>query len=400
MALKHAALVVAVGCALNSQTLLAADNIHLSGFASIRATLSDSDGGEAPFEDFKGHDDVTFSDESLMALQARSDLGDGLSATIQLMAEGKKDFDVDARWAYISYEISPQHTVSAGRLANPSFYHSEYQKVGYTHNYGRLPRSVYIGFDFTTIQGITLDSSFVFGEYTLLTKVLYGSWEGTTYLSATGQDESFGLQDELSIRAELSKDWWAVYGGIFRVKIKGGTVDTNALVGAAQPGIAAARARGATDQQVDDLIQAIKWGGKTGLYAYMGFHIDYMKFIIDAEYADYGVDESSDGFNNAWYSSVGYRINDKVILSVRHEKYLQDNDDLSFLNNVKHPILYATGKAIRNSLSFREFNGVGITLRYDFHPNAAFKIDYFDGEDTRPTVGDYRIWSAGIDIVF
>ena len=63
-------------------------------------------------------------------------------------------------------------------------------------------------------------------------------------------------------------------------------------------------------------------------------------------------------------------------------------------------MLVATGRAIHNALGLREFDGYSISLRYDFHSNTALKNGFFSGEDTRPTVGDYTIWSVGIDLVF
>ena len=102
-------------------------DITFNGFASIRATAADSDGGSSPFSTLKGDGDISFKDESLFALQARSDLGDGLSATIQLMAEGKNEFDVEAKWAYLTYQINDTHQISVGRFANPIFFQSEYE---------------------------------------------------------------------------------------------------------------------------------------------------------------------------------------------------------------------------------------------------------------------------------
>ena len=53
-----------------------------------------------------------------------------------------------------------------------------------------------------------------------------------------------------------------------------------------------------------------------------------------------------------------------------------------------------------DALGEQEWDGMGITYRYDFHPSAALKIDYFRGENTLPTVGDYTVWSVGVDMVF
>jgi hypothetical protein len=95
---------------------------------------------------------------------------------------------------------------------------------------------------------------------------------------------------------------------------------------------------------------------------------------------------------------LGHRF-DKVVVTLHTEDYAQE-PDYDFLNGVAHPVLLATGKGIHNAFAQREFDGVGLSVRYDFHPSAAFKIDYFSGTDTRPAVGDYEMLSFGVDLVF
>jgi hypothetical protein len=362
-------------------------------------TSVSSDQGGSPFDRYT-EGSPSFKDESLFALQGRADLGDGFSSTVQLMAEGQNDFNMEAKWAYLSYELSDTHRLSAGRFANPIFYQSEYELVGFAHNYMRLPKAVYTGFPFSTVEGISLDSSYYIGDYTLATKVLYGNWNGDIFLSATNQDETLGLENIISLKAVLMGDGWTVSAGTFIAEMDGGSVDTNAVFGAAAPGIAGAQALGATTQEINAFKDAIKWDGKDGIYSFMGFNYDKNSFIVDFEYVNYGVKDSTDGFNSNWYLGLGYRVSDQMAVIVHTEEFTQDSEDTDFLNGVTNPVLNATGKAILEALAFREFSGSGIQVRYDFHPSAAFKIDYFVGEDTRPTVGDYQFFSLGIDLVF
>lgn len=392
--LRLAALPLAVSAcfSFNAQA-----DLTFNGFASIRATSLDSDTGASPFQKLKGDGDISFKDESLFALQARADLGEGLSATVQLTAEGTNDFNVEARWAYLSYQLNDTHRVSAGRFANPLFFQSQYEKVGYAHNFARLPKAVYFGFDYATIEGIALDSTFLIGDYTLDTKVLYGSWDGTTYLAATDSEETFGLTDEISVNAVLSGDWWKVYAGFLFATLEGGSLD-GVFATLAQPGINYALATGATQAQADGLIEALNADGKDGVYWYGGFNLDYNNVLFDFEYADYGIQDSADAPNTSWYAALGYRF-DQYVLTVHTEDYSQDSDFGAF-DSVTNPVLNATGRAIQSALGAHNFDGSGITLRYDFHPSAAFKVDYFSGNDVRPSVGDYSIWSVGVDLVF
>lgn len=373
--------------------------VEFNGFGTVRATYSESDGGEAPMS-FLEEGEVTFKGESLFAIQARAELAEGLSATVQLYAEGRSDFDVEARWAYISYQLNDTHQINMGKLANPIFHQSEYEKVGYAHNFSRLPFAVYSNFDFATMEGISLNSQFELadGDYTLDTKLSYGNWEGTVFISAAGGDVPLGLDSIVSVNAALSSDWWKVFAGMFVAEMSAQAFDTNVLGAFAAPGIMAAESLGATTSDVSTFNNAIAWDGKDGVYWFTGFGIDYNNILVDFEYANYGVDDSTDATNDAYLFAVGYRFGDFVVTA--HKEEQTQDIDYGYLNSVQHPVLIGTGQAISDSLGAAEFDAIGVSLRYDFHPSAAFKIDYIKGDNTRPEIGDYSIMSAGIDVIF
>lgn len=371
--------------------------VTLNGFASIRGTSVSSDGGLEPFPGFE-EGELSFNPESLFALQAQADLGEGLTATVQLFGEGGKDFDVEARWAYLSYQLNDRHRFSAGRFANPIFHQSEYEKVGYAHNFSRLPKAVYYDFEFSTIEGMALDSQYNIGNYTLSTKVLFGSWSGKVFDAVTNSMVDFGLDNIISANGTFAGDWWQVFAGIFKAQIDGSGVDNTTIFPLAAGGINAARATGATAGQIDDFKSRIGFSGKDGLYWFTGFAIDRSDWLVDFEYVEYEVQETIDGANQSWYLALGRRF-DNVVLTIHTEDYAQTTD-YGFLDGVSHPALLATGKALNNAFAAREFDGVGLSVRYDFHPSAAFKADYFSGTDTRAAVGDYKILSFGIDLVF
>ncbi|MBU1437447.1 MAG: hypothetical protein KKF79_08770 [Gammaproteobacteria bacterium] len=374
-----------------------AAEVKLNGFASIRGTSVSSDGGLAPYPNYE-EGELSFKTESLFAIQASADLSEGLSATIQLYGDGANDFSVDARWAYISYQLNDTHRVSGGRFANPIFHQSEYEKVGYAHNFSRLPKAVYIGFDFSTIEGIALDSQYNIGDYNLQTKVLYGSWAGESFSAVTNNFVDFGLNKIMSGNATLAGDWWQLFGGVFAAEIDGAVIDSTTVFPLAAGGIAFATANGATAAQVADFKNRLSWDKKDALYWFSGFAVDYSNWLVDFEYVDYGVKDSTDAINTSWYLALGHRF-DNVVVTIHTEDYAQ-KADFDFLNGVTHPVLLATGKGIHNAFAQREFDGVGLSVRYDFHPSAAFKADYFKGTDTRAAVGDYQMFSFGIDLVF
>lgn len=388
--------IILVSCCLLVTSAVKAD-IKFNGFGSVRGTYVDTDSIQRPFADLPESNELSFKDESVFGLQAKTDLGEGLTATIQFTAEGKDDFDVEARWAYVSYKIDNNFQVSAGKFANPIFYQSEYEIVGYAHNFGRLPKSVYFGFDFNTVEGVALDTHHRFGEYSISTKWLYGNWDGDITVVSTGRDETIGLDDIFLGRVELSKNWWKVFVGGFVGEFTDGTLNTF-LRSTVAPGAQVALANGATQDQVDELSNLVQYQGKDGEYWYTGYDIDYNNFLSSFEYAKYDVDNTLFPETRAWYLSAGYRLGDYVVMLRREQ--LQRVSNYSQADSIQHPILNAVARGVHDVLSQNTIDGVGLSVRYDFHRSAALKFDYFDAEDKTSPEGKYSVVSLGLDFVF
>src|SRR5690554_1809192 len=103
--------------------------IQWNGFLSV--------GGGMTFDDdeaFAGYDnDLSFAPDSILGLQASSDLGENLSVTGQLVARGSTS-DVKAEWLYLSYQFNPNLRINVGRQRMPLFLYSDYMDVGYAYH--------------------------------------------------------------------------------------------------------------------------------------------------------------------------------------------------------------------------------------------------------------------------
>lgn len=368
-----------------------------NGFGSVRVTTVSSE-GDAPYPVLPADGDVSFKEESLFAIQARTDLGEGFSVTVQMTSEGINDFDVEAQWAYVSYELGDRHTLKAGRLANPIFHQSEYERVGYAHNFSRLPFSVYSRWAFSTVEGISIDSNFDFtDDVTLATKFLYGNWSGSTFIPSTQSEETFSLPDIMSVNLTLGSEWWKIFAGGYVSGMDAENLDQIFIGGASSvAGADAIAAASASDIAVFE--ESVQWTGKDVIYAFAGFGIDYGGWLLDAEYADVGIHDSSDSINKSYFVSFGRRI-DKFIITLHTEQNEQEQNP-DYFNRIDNEDLRIAAQTFNGILGRTEYEGSGITVRYDFHSNAAFKVDYFSGEHTSATVGDYSIISAGVDFVF
>lgn len=392
---------VIMGCVLIASTVVSTHvraTIDWNGFASIRGTSVSTETGAEPFPGFTT-DEFSFKTESLFALQARAYLGDKLSATVQLYAEGSDDFDVSAKWAYVTYRFTNQHQLSAGKLVNPLFQHSTYEKVGLSHDFARLPKAVYLGFDFNTIEGLEFSSQYDLGNYTLITKFLYGSWDGETYSAPIDRFIPIGFKDVKGVNGFFFADWWSVSTGYISTRAKAEIVDREFMIPLMTPAINAALASGAAQDDVERFIAAVTDDGKRAEYAFFALSIDRNNWLFDYERVDYGVQGSLNPQNRAWYASIGKRVG-SYTLRIHREDYRRRQNDYRTLSHVEHPILQDAGRTVKDLFTSRAFDGYGITLRWDFHPQAALKIDHFSGKDTRESIGKYKINSIGIDLIF
>ena len=213
---KVALLIAGVCCSMSSMA-----EVKFNGFASIKAgvlfddpTDLNSNGVIDDEEMILGglyDEDLSFKPESVFALQVYSDLGEGLSFTAQLFAEGRSDFDLEARWVYLSFELTDEWKVNVGRMVLPMFYKSESEKIGYTVTGNRLPRSVYDDFDFAVVEGVRLNNSTEVGDWTINSSFGYYSWEGD--FGTSNGDFNTSFDNIISVSAEFTYDWLTLFAG-------------------------------------------------------------------------------------------------------------------------------------------------------------------------------------------
>lgn len=381
-------------------------DVQFNGFASVKGGLifgseKDLNGNgmiDANEQAFSGDfsEDLSFKPLSLFAIQARSDLGDGLSATVQLMAEGQNDFEVDARWAFLSYEFSDNWSVQAGRIILPAFYKSEFSNVGYAHNYNALPRSVYTTLSFSNVEGVRFVNTSSFGDWSLLATFGYSNWNGDITIGGIGQDFSGSLKNIVSGNFELNREWLTLFGGAFTTEAQFDSLDAAVIDPTIDANLGPAVTAGViTQADLDATKDALTFSGD-GLYFYYGFDIDYNDWLATYEYAEYGIEDSGDSINEVWYLTVGKRIDDIVVtLTTGELQQPIDMGDVNQLNEVIQPLALN----VKQSLAGQYYTMNQLSIRYNFHPAAAFKTDLFIW-DPIDSGEELTGLSVGIDLVF
>lgn len=348
-----------------------ATDINFSGYGSIRGGLLVNDDITPGY--FGYDDKVDFKNESLFALQAKANLNDAWNATIVLQARGEDDFDLEARWAYLSYELSPETTLSFGRFALPYFRNSDTQDVGYSHNYSRLPKSIYLGEEYDIIEGVRVMHSTFVGDGDLTLKGSFGSFSGQV------NDVDFDLDNIIQASAEYTYEWFSIFAGILSAEASFDTkASLNAGLEATLPGytvtdgiVFTPSALGAKAvYNMEDLYA----DEDSTLYWTTGITIDHNNWLINAEYAAYDIDDSFIEETQVMYFSVGYRF-DKAVVSFVHQDF-DYSFDYEQANSID-PYVNAFVKGTTDSLlKDNSYDAQGIHLRYDADQGVAYKFEY------------------------
>jgi hypothetical protein len=154
-----------------------ADNLTVSGFATVTAGKAYS-GYQGEFFDNKcpcfignyEHGAVyeqgkwSLAKESLVGLQAKYQFTDKLSGTVQAVARASEDGKPEVDWAYLSYDITPETTIQAGRRRLPIYAYSDSVYVGYSMPWVRVPQDIY-GWEVGAYNGVNIRHTRSIGDW-------------------------------------------------------------------------------------------------------------------------------------------------------------------------------------------------------------------------------------------
>ncbi len=352
--------------------------VNINGFASIK-------GGMTTGQDdtlYGYTNDLEFKNESLFAVQLTSDLGDKLSVTAQLMAKGADDYDAKFAWAFLSYQLSDNLRLNAGRIRIPFYKYSDYLDVGYAYDWMRTPRSVY-DVQFDTMDGVSLYHSGMIGDMNSSTQLIFGAYEGD--ISVNGAMSASKIQDATGISWELSNDWLSARVAYIMADVSiNATALTPLLNALSQFGF------GSVAQEID-------FNKDEGSFFGFGLSYDRNNWVAVSEYTHVRVKNSYFPNKDAYYLSVGRRF-DSITPYISYEK----DDDVS-KPAIYKPIpvqvpLFATVAGLVESQQVdRDTWSFG--MRYDFHSSAAFKVQLSSQKDNYTLQKD-RLLTMGVDLVF
>ena len=360
----------------------------INGFASIKAGMTTGSD-----EQLYGYDDtIDFKNESLIALQIKSDLGEKLSVTAQLLGRGRDDFDVGFEWAFISYQLTDNMTINAGRLRTPFYKYSDFKDVGYAYDWLRVPQGVY-GLGFDTIEGLTFYRSAQLGSVDSTLQLIFGSYDGDATLS--GNSVNASIDTITGITWELAKDSLSARFAYLAGKT---SIDTAPVTLA--PGFTVGNLYQALNANgLTPVVEAVDIDDESSNFIGVGLTFDDSNWIAVAEFTRVEVENSFIATQKNWYASIGKRFNSFT----PYISYERENNDAVVsiyqpYSNVLPPQLLVPLQGLVASQE-RDASTWNVGFRYDFHPSAAFKAQ-FSSEDLQTTDQRNGVLAFGVDLVF
>ncbi len=396
-----------IACSLLSTAALATD-LKIDGFASTYyGQVPNQDELTATYPNYLGYgDQADFQQDTLYGIQFRGDLDDDLSVTAQIVGRGNSDYDAILNWAYFTYNFTDEFSVKAGRQRIAYFMYSDFIDVGYAYHWISPPNSTYGISGFDNVDGVNFEYFTDLAGWTSRLNLHVG--KSRADIESSGSIVQVDSDDFFALTWNMNYDWFTFQ--IMRQESRV-TLDSYSTLASAidstwqqflQPAL--------TSAQIDLLDVNNDPSSFTGF----GVSADTGDWLAVAEYTLIELDESPVTEDRAsWYVSGGYRWDDYTIsLTYENQESPNTAETLALLDGIQGVFSVAPSAAPLNAAidaAYRigaDFNTTTVGFRYDFHPSAAFKIDYsiseYEYDQGRGTTTDLEphLVRMGVDLVF
>lgn len=369
-----------------------AQNVQITGFGQMVAGTV-TDGGRNPSTGVVsapgvGYDsDWDFKDESLFALQVRGDLNEQWSATAQIVARGREDFEPEFAWAYIGWNGGNGFAAKLGRQRVPFFRYSDFLEVGYAYPWLRPPHAVYNA-TFSNYDGASATYSFGSGSWYSNLGVVGGKNEGDLIVS--GLPATQELSSLVGIYADTTfNDWLSLRASYLRADV---SVDAQAL----NPLLTALRGNGFAS-----VAEAADFSEDPGTFFGIAAEINRGNWLVIGEYTETKIDDSYFFDRKQYYVTGAYRVGaftPNVTWGVRDNA--ADRSIIAGLPNVAP--LAALRAGLTGVVLSEELDATywSYGLRWDVATNVALKADFTQYTNDTPASLDADSFAVGVTFTF
>ncbi|RHW75406.1 porin [Colwellia sp. RSH04] len=357
--------------------------ITFNGFASIVAGTTTSSSDSL----YGYNDNIDFKEGSLFALQASSDLGEGLGVTVQIASKGADDWEPEFKWAFLSYDATDELRILAGRQRAPFYMYSDFLDVSYAYPWITPPTGVYdLAFD--TYDGLSAIYTTSFNEVDASFHAIYG--RTTDKINAFGNEITPDVGNLTGLSSTFTYNWLTLRASYFIADTTLPFSDLEAL------------AQGWQQAGFEDVANNTRISEDSSSFLELGFQVNYDAIIIVGEYTNLEIDNSPLPEEDSYYVMAGYQF-DNILVHVTYgvddnvsDIYTSDipyglHPDIDYLKGTTEGFLYSQET---------EEEYVTVGLRYDFHDSAAFKLEYTDFSNKNNSNNDAGLVRAALVTVF
>jgi hypothetical protein len=360
---------------LTATIFTAQAEVRINGFANLIGGITSSD------ETLFGYgDNISFSEESLFAVQVSGDINDKMTATGQIVARADNDYNAEFEWAYITYAATDKISISAGRLRLPLFKYSASLDVGYSYHWVNAPQSVY-NVPFNNIEGLRVDYSDYVGDWEYSMQLAYGTYDNSA--------ETFSLsgKDTIVFTGEAQNEG-------FKVRAVAGRAKSTFIVPGLEPVFA-----GIQPFISADLFNNLRHEESTGTFYGLGLEYDAYDWFVSGEITSIDTESSYLAEDVAYYVTAGMRFG-KFTPSLTYEAKESD-DALKFADQINPlPASLQGTIAVLESAFADDEETITLALRYDLDTNVALKADISKYSDNLNDGNDATLMRVGVNYVF
>lgn len=371
------ALTAAAAMVLSSQAAGETDKLELSGFARVVGGFVDTD--KATYE---GYDDnVSFSEKSLIAVQADYNFSSTLSASVQLLLHTDEDRESGVEWLYLTYTPTEEIQFNVGRLRTPFLKYSDVIDVGFAYPWVNAPQQLYSSYMFSQYEGANARYRANLGDFIVDFEAYYGRYEDS--LVSSGIDVEVELDQLFGGVIEVN------YGGLQlrTASINGPKVETT--IDEIAPFLQGLRAAGfeqlAEKFEINDSARAFL----------LGASYDTLNWYMSGEWMKVSSDIDVLANLESFYISYGYYY-DSVLF---HLTYASSNQSLNTIENTIPPGISPEldelrfGVDILNSFfPTDDLDTWTLGARWDVKTNVALKaeVSLLDGKQGKTSFFDIQ----------
>jgi hypothetical protein len=386
--------------ALTATTFTAQAEVRINGFANLIGGITSSD------ETLYGYNDkMSFSEESLFAVQISGDINDKMTATGQLVARGDNDYKASFDWAYLTYQATDNLDVSVGRFRLPLFNYSASSEVGYSYHWVTTPQNVY-DVQFNNLEGIKLDYSDYAGDWEYILRGAYGTFSDDGNGVLTDGNDTLLLSAEAVYESFIIR----VVVGQANTSLDFSNADDPASIAAISVGLAGMRDAGIATQNANlvSLANDLEIIDDKATFSGLSVLYDNFDWFVGGEITEISVENSFANDDITYYATAGTRIG-KWTPSVTYQVFdaeldikFQDkinNIALSPLPEVNKQQLAGLAQAVQAG-QLQDYSVISATVRYDLDTNVALKVDISKLSDDIDPTADATVLRFAVNYVF